>query len=82
VTFGFLVVHEIEKNRVTRHQLEVELEQGWIPRDPRDSRWAGPEGVEFVDDNRVEVGLPDGSDVELELPLTEAVLLPTPDRDA
>jgi hypothetical protein len=82
VTFGFIVIHDIEKNRLSRHSLEFELEPGWIPSEPRDSRWIGPEGVEFVADGRIEIGLPDGSDVELELPLAESVVLPTPDRDA
>ena len=79
VTFGFLVVHELDKNRISKHRLEFELPEGWFPDDGEDDRWSAPEGVDFVADDRIEIGLPDGSDVELALPLPEAIRLPTPD---
>jgi hypothetical protein len=79
VTFGQVIVHDLEKNLVTRHRLELDLPAGWLPGDHRAERWVGPEGVEFIDERRIEIGMPDGSDVELELPLGDAVLLPSPD---
>ncbi len=79
VTFGLVVVHDLEKNLVTRHRLELDLPAGWMPSDHRAERWVGPEGVEFVDEQCIEIGMPDGSDVELQLPLPDAVLLPLPD---
>jgi hypothetical protein len=82
VTFGFVVVHDLDRNRPTRHKLEFDLPAGWCPADPEDGRWRAPEGVEFVHPTRIEIGLPDGSDVELELPLPDVVVLPTPDADA
>jgi hypothetical protein len=82
VTFAWLLVHDIERNVVSRHRLQFDLQPGWVPTDVWDSRWEyGAVGLEFVTEDHIQLVLPDGTAVQLRLPLPEAVLLPTPSRE-
>jgi hypothetical protein len=81
-TFGSLLVHDLDRDTVSRHRLQFDLEPGWVPADVWDSRWRyGAIGLEFLAEDRLRLVLADGTAVPLRLPLPEAVLLPTPGRE-
>jgi hypothetical protein len=76
VTIGFIFVHQLRSNEVTRHWLEINLPAGWIPIDP-EGDWYGPrelvtdgKEVRFVPSWRVPVKIP--------FPLPPVIRLPTP----
>jgi hypothetical protein len=80
-TFGSLVLHDLDRDIATVHMLQFELEPGWVPEDPWDSRWrCGPVGIEFRADDAIRLTLPDESVVDLSLPAPPVVPLPTPAR--
>src|SRR5947208_1525612 len=62
---------------VTRHWLVTELPAGWQPRARPDDwygwGWQSPWGPEFRGDRAFRLWLPDGSPVDLGLPLGETV---------
>ena len=81
VTFARLILHDIERNMVSRHRLQFNLEPGWVPADVWNDRWRyGAIGLRFQTEDQIEVVLPDGCAAWLRLPLPETVLLPTPSR--
>ncbi|SMD18906.1 hypothetical protein [Kibdelosporangium aridum] len=82
IRFGDLLVHDLATDTVARSRLRFELEPGWVPQDCWDSRWHyGAIDLEFVADEHIKLRLPDGTWVELALPLPDTVVLPTPNRE-
>ena len=80
-TFGTLVLHDLERDAESTYPLRFRLGAGWLPADPGDSRWRyGPIGLEFPAEDRIRLTLPDGTPVDLALPLPPTVTLPTPAR--
>jgi hypothetical protein len=81
-SFGTLLVHSLPDDVVTHHDLQFDLPVGWVPEDCWDARWDyGPIGLSFVGEDLLRVQLPDGTWVDLALPLPSMVLLPTPGRE-
>jgi hypothetical protein len=80
-TVGWLVIHDIEDDIVSRHELRFDLAPGWLPDHVEDGRWVDAL-VEpaFPADDRLRLTLADGNALELQLPLPDEVLLPTPSR--
>lgn len=79
--FGDVLVHDLETDVITRHELRYELDPGWVPEDCEDGRWNyGPIGLEFPAEDRIRLRQPDSTWIELTLPLPRTVLLPTPSR--
>jgi hypothetical protein len=80
-TFATLILHDLSTDVVTKHDLQVDLEPGWVPDSPQDERWEnGAAGLVFATEDQLRLQLPDDSWIELSLPLPETVLLPTPNR--
>lgn len=78
-TFAVLILHDLDTDTVTRHDLQFDLEAGWVPDDCWDARWEyGPIGLEFAAEDVLRLQLADGQWVEVGLPAAERVLLPTP----
>jgi hypothetical protein len=57
VTFAWLLVHDIERDAVSRHRLQFDLPPGWVPEDVWDSRWQyGAIGLEFLAEDHIRGG--------------------------
>lgn len=77
ISFGYLFVHHLPSHRVERHELWIDLPQGWIPGDPDAEEWMGASAI-TPEDEGVRLTLPGGVPVEIEGPLPPVILLPTP----
>jgi hypothetical protein len=76
-TFGFLFVHHLPGHRVERHELRMDLPEGWLPEDPEAEIWYGARAIAPAGDG-IRLTLPGGAAVEVEGPLLPVILLPTP----
>jgi hypothetical protein len=76
VSLGFLFVHRLPSHRVTRHELRVELPEGWLPEDP-EAEWYGPQDITPTAGG-VRMMLSWGVPVELHDPLPRIIRLPVP----
>jgi hypothetical protein len=72
------VLHDIERDMASVHLLQFDLEAGWVPEDRWTTVGVRAIGLEFRTDDQVRLVVPDGTTVDLPLPLPSAVILPTP----
>ncbi|MFF4668249.1 hypothetical protein [Streptomyces sp. NPDC001282] len=82
VRFGRLIIHDLQTGVGQQHTLEFDLPVGWRPelKNDRYDYWVyGASGIEFLTDDRIRLRLPDDSTADLQLPLPDVVLLPTPE---
>jgi hypothetical protein len=77
ISFGFVFVHHLPSHRVKRHELRMDLPNGWVPDDPDGETWLGAREITPVGDG-VRVSLPGGVAWKIEGPLPPVILVPTP----
>jgi hypothetical protein len=77
VSFGFLFVHRLPSQRMTRHELRVDLPKGWLPDDPESEVWYGASNIEPLGKG-VRLTFAGGVPVEIGGPLASVIRLPTP----
>jgi hypothetical protein len=77
---GWVHVHDLGKDRKTRHPLVVDLPAGWqpVPRagEPDGWSWKVVWGPHFLGDRDFRLWLPDGSTLDLRLPLPKVIKVP------
>jgi hypothetical protein len=76
VSLGFLFVHRLPSHQVTRHEVRIELPQGWLPEDPG-AEWYGPRNVTPVGDG-IQFMTSWDVPVEVRMPLPPVLLVPVP----
>jgi hypothetical protein len=76
VSLGFLFVHRLPSHQVTRHEVRIELPQGWLPEDPW-AEWYGPRNTAPVGD-AIRFMTSWGVPVEVKMPVPPVLLLPAP----
>jgi hypothetical protein len=78
--FGWVYVHDLLGEQVTRHPLSGALPAGWKPQ-PRDGEaegqsWQAVWGPQFTGERTFRLWLPDGSPLDLRLPLADVIKVP------
>lgn len=76
VAIGFLFVHQLADHRTSRCLLQVDLPKGWLPDDPW-AEWYGPREVTPTE-NGISMMPSWGAPFEIDYPIPETVVLPTP----
>ncbi len=79
ITFGTLFVHHLPSHKVERHELRMNLPQGWVPRKPEAEVWYAARDITPTASHGVRLVLPGGASFEIDGPLPKVILLPTPD---
>jgi len=73
---GTITVHDISTNRITEHDVRVDLPRGWIPDHPDRSEWYRIWGPEFIAEREFAFWLPDDQQMSASLPLPAIVKVP------
>jgi hypothetical protein len=75
---GTIAVQDLDANRISQHDLIVDLPSGWIPDKPSAGEWNMIWGPEFVSAREFRVWLPDDSPEILQLPLPDRIAIGRP----
>ena len=70
---GTINVHDIASDTASRHEVLIDLPEGWIPVDPDNSHWDAIWGPQFVSEDEFRIWLPDGSSELLQFPLPASI---------
>lgn len=78
IRFGSLLVHRLPGHQVERHELWMDLPEGWIPDEPESELWLGARSVAPIAEDGVRLILPGGVSWEFTGRLPPLIWLPTP----
>jgi hypothetical protein len=75
---GVISVHHLATNSLAETPVFADVPAGWIPDRPYNSEWYRIWGPEFIDQARLRIWLPDGTEEVLSLPLPRDLVITRP----
>ncbi|MGB8294211.1 MAG: hypothetical protein WCG85_02165 [Polyangia bacterium] len=75
---GTITVQSVRSGTISRHDVCVELPDGWAPDRPEESEWNMLWGPEFLPDGKLRIWLPDDAQELLTLPLPSQIVITRP----
>lgn len=75
---GSISVHQLATDKVTFHEVWIDLPEGWLPDRPENSEWSNLWGPEFLSRDSFKIWLPDDTEEPLTLPLPDRITIRRP----